>query len=238
MKMTKFTSLVVSCGFVGTTIVIGESALAEANETKTLISSVLISAQQTSEFAELDPKNMTARRRQRFSYANSSRKSRYSRGRSSRNSRYNRRRSSYRGRCSMPSKMAPGKKIVVSLCCHKLGAYNSKGQLVKTCPISGGAKYCPDVRRACRSPRGSFRIHTKKRMHYSSRYPVQRSLPRAAMPHSMFFHGGYAVHATTSYIRGQHESHGCIRTTRSCAAWLFNWAPVGTRFIVKPYCGN
>ena len=44
------------------------------------------------------------------------------------------------------------------------------------------------------------------RMWYSRKYDD------APMPHSVFFHGGYAVHATDAIRRlGRPASHGCIR---------------------------
>lgn len=195
-------------------------------------------ANQAAAASVLNPATMEARRgdeRRRYRRGRASRSS-YSRSR--RYARRSSRRGSFSGRGSMPQQIASkGRVIIVDLCKHKLGAYID-GSLVKSCPISGGARFCPDIGRSCRSPVGSFAVHSKKRMHYSSRYPVERWKPRAAMPNSLFFNGGYAIHATTSYIRGRHESHGCIRTTHSCSNWLFSFARIGTRVRVKPYCGN
>jgi len=56
------------------------------------------------------------------------------------------------------------------------------------------------------TPRGSWRPFMLKEMHYSKKYD------NSPMPHSIFFLGGYAIHAT-GYTRqlGQPASHGCVR---------------------------
>ncbi len=56
------------------------------------------------------------------------------------------------------------------------------------------------------TPRGTWRPFLLKRMHYSSKYD------NAPMPFSIFFLGGYAIHAT-NYTKqlGRPASHGCIR---------------------------
>jgi lipoprotein-anchoring transpeptidase ErfK/SrfK len=54
-------------------------------------------------------------------------------------------------------------------------------------------------------------------MHYSSKYE------NSPMPHSIFFHGGYAIHGT-NYVKrlGSPASHGCVRLHPSNAARLFS----------------
>lgn len=56
------------------------------------------------------------------------------------------------------------------------------------------------------TPTGSFKPTRMHQMWYSRKYD------NAPMPHSVFFHGGYAVHATDAVGRlGRPASHGCIR---------------------------
>ena len=56
------------------------------------------------------------------------------------------------------------------------------------------------------TPTGSFRPIRLEKMWYSRKYDM------SPMPHSVFFHGGYAVHATNAIKRlGTPASHGCIR---------------------------
>lgn len=67
------------------------------------------------------------------------------------------------------------------------------------------------------TPTGSWRPFLLKKMHYSRKYD------NSPMPHSIFFLGGYAIHATY-YIKqlGRPASHGCIRLHPSNAAKLYS----------------
>jgi lipoprotein-anchoring transpeptidase ErfK/SrfK len=66
------------------------------------------------------------------------------------------------------------------------------------------------------TPRGSWRPFLLKKMHYSRKYD------NAPMPHSIFFLGGYAIHATYSVRQlGRPASHGCIRLHPQNAAKLY-----------------
>ncbi|MDX2287848.1 MAG: L,D-transpeptidase family protein [Hyphomicrobiaceae bacterium] len=66
-------------------------------------------------------------------------------------------------------------------------------------PISSG-------RAGYRTPTGTYRGQWMSRMHYSRKYD------NAPMPHSVFFHNGYAIHATyATGMLGRPASHGCIR---------------------------
>jgi lipoprotein-anchoring transpeptidase ErfK/SrfK len=67
------------------------------------------------------------------------------------------------------------------------------------------------------TPRGSFSVKRMARMHYSRKYD------NTPMPNSIFFHGGYAIHATGA-IRslGRPASHGCVRLHPSNAAALYS----------------
>ena len=50
-----------------------------------------------------------------------------------------------------------------------------------------------------------------------------RTFGWAPMPHSIFFHGGYAIHGTTHVSRlGRRASHGCVRLHPSNAAALYS----------------
>lgn len=66
------------------------------------------------------------------------------------------------------------------------------------------------------TPRGSYAPTLLKRMHYSKKYH------NSPMPHSIFFHGGYAIHGTGAVSQlGRPASHGCIRLAPKNAAALF-----------------
>jgi len=67
------------------------------------------------------------------------------------------------------------------------------------------------------TPSGTYRPQRLERSWYSRKYDM------APMPYSIFFHGGYAIHGTTSTGRlGRRASHGCIRLHPGNAARLFN----------------
>ncbi len=67
------------------------------------------------------------------------------------------------------------------------------------------------------TPRGSWRPFLLKKMHYSRKYD------NSPMPNSIFFLGGYAIHATY-YLKqlGRPASHGCIRLHPQNAARLYS----------------
>ena len=67
------------------------------------------------------------------------------------------------------------------------------------------------------TPRGHFRPFLLKKIHYSKKFD------NAAMPNSIFFHYGYAIHATGSvrYL-GRPASHGCVRLAPANALKLYN----------------
>ncbi|MBL4599792.1 MAG: L,D-transpeptidase [Rhizobiaceae bacterium] len=67
------------------------------------------------------------------------------------------------------------------------------------------------------TPTGSWRPTRMHRKYYSKKYHG------AAMPHAIFFRGGYAIHGTSSIKRlGRTASHGCVRLHPSNAQTLFN----------------
>jgi lipoprotein-anchoring transpeptidase ErfK/SrfK len=72
------------------------------------------------------------------------------------------------------------------------------------------------ARKGYHTPVGNYQPYLIKPMHYSRKYD------NAPMPHSIFFHGGYAIHATEDLKRlGRPASHGCIRLHPRNARWLY-----------------
>jgi lipoprotein-anchoring transpeptidase ErfK/SrfK len=66
------------------------------------------------------------------------------------------------------------------------------------------------------TPRGVFRPRALYTMVHSAKYG------NAPMPHSIFFHGQYAIHGTTEVGNlGRPASHGCVRLSPGNAATLF-----------------
>lgn len=81
------------------------------------------------------------------------------------------------------------------------------------------------------TPTGSFRPTRMHQMWYSKKYD------NAPMPHSVFFKGGYAVHATNAVKRlGQPASHGCVRLHPDNAADFYQlvevFGPANTRIVI------
>lgn len=84
---------------------------------------------------------------------------------------------------------------------------------------SSGASYSwpiSSARAGYVTPRGVYSAVSLQTMHRSKKYH------NSPMPHSIFFHGGYAIHGTyaTSAL-GRPASHGCVRISPANAATLF-----------------
>jgi lipoprotein-anchoring transpeptidase ErfK/SrfK len=73
------------------------------------------------------------------------------------------------------------------------------------------------ARRGYVTPTGSYSVKRLERMWHSTKYD------NAPMPHSVFFHGGYAVHGTYAVgSLGRPASHGCVRLAPGNAAKLYS----------------
>jgi lipoprotein-anchoring transpeptidase ErfK/SrfK len=71
-------------------------------------------------------------------------------------------------------------------------------------------------RKGYTTPSGNYQPYMLKKLHYSKKYD------NAPMPYSIFYHGGYAIHATGEIERlGSPASHGCIRLELQNARWLY-----------------
>jgi len=50
----------------------------------------------------------------------------------------------------------------------------------------------------------------------------------------MYFYGSFAIHgAYWARAFGGMISHGCINLSVANAAWLYSWASVGTRVVIR-----
>ena len=66
-------------------------------------------------------------------------------------------------------------------------------------------------------PSGTYRPQRMERKWFSRKYNM------SPMPHSIFFHEGYAIHGTIYVSRlGRRASHGCVRLDPRNAATLFD----------------
>lgn len=85
---------------------------------------------------------------------------------------------------------------------------------------SNGASYnwrISSARAGYATPRGTFSAKSLQAMHYSKKYH------NSPMPHSIFFHGGFAIHGTyETRSLGRPASHGCVRISPANAATLYS----------------
>ncbi|OGO93487.1 MAG: hypothetical protein A3F41_01220 [Coxiella sp. RIFCSPHIGHO2_12_FULL_44_14] len=116
---------------------------------------------------------------------------------------------------------------------HRWYAYDN-GQLVGSGRAAGGAGYCRDIGRSCRTPTGTYRIIHKGSAHCrSTRYP--RPHGGARMDYCMFFSKYYAIHGSND-VPSANVSHGCVRVKPEAARWLHgNFMQIGTKVVVKSY---
>jgi hypothetical protein len=99
--------------------------------------------------------------------------------------------------------------ISVNLATQRMNVTTSSGESYNWAISSGRMGFV--------TPRGTYRPQSLRRMHYSSKYN------NAPMPHSIFFHKGWAIHGTSAVgDLGRPASHGCIRLAPGNAAKLFN----------------
>jgi hypothetical protein len=88
-----------------------------------------------------------------------------------------------------------------------------------------------DARFGCSSTptrNGSFKVYRKDKNHVSSLYD-------SAMPYSMFFSGGQAVHYSADFrARGYNGcSHGCVNVRdKTKLAWIYDRVKVGDKVLV------
>ncbi len=117
---------------------------------------------------------------------------------------------------------AGGKQIVVALSEQRVYAYDN-GLLVRSVLVSTGLPAYPTVT-------GNFNIYLK----YPSQLMSGPGYYLPNVPYVMYFYAGYSFHGTYWHNNfGQPMSHGCVNMPTDEAAWLYNWAPIGTAVTVK-----
>ncbi len=123
-----------------------------------------------------------------------------------------------------PSEMAnEGRWIDVDIGAQQVVAYEG-AEPVRTFIVSTGTLYHPTVL-------GQFRIYVK--LYATDMAGPGYYLP--AVPYTMYFYQGYSLHGTYWHSNfGTPMSHGCINMRTDEAAWLFDFASVGTLVNVHP----
>jgi lipoprotein-anchoring transpeptidase ErfK/SrfK len=121
-----------------------------------------------------------------------------------------------------------GKYIVVSLADQWLYAYEGD-VMVFDAPISTG-------RDGFNTPAGAFSVYSKVPSQTMSGTIGGESYSVPNVPHAMYINADVAMHGTywhNQFGTGVRRSHGCINLPLNSAAWLYNWAPVGTPVQVQ-----
>ncbi|MEW5964942.1 MAG: L,D-transpeptidase [Pseudomonadota bacterium] len=99
-------------------------------------------------------------------------------------------------------------KVSVDLSSQRL-TVTEHGKVKHSWPISSGVA-------GFRTPTGNYRPQWAAKMWYSKKYDD------APMPHSVFFHDGFAIHATYATGRlGRPASHGCVRLSPANAQTFY-----------------
>ncbi len=113
--------------------------------------------------------------------------------------------------------------IEVILSTQTLNAYEGD-RLVRSWRVSTGLPHTP-------TPTGDFHIWVKLR--YDDMEGPGYYL--RDVPYVMYFYGGYGIHGVYWHANFGHPmSHGCVNMPTDGAAWLFDWASVGTLVRIRP----
>jgi LysM repeat protein len=125
----------------------------------------------------------------------------------------------------VPSQPSPGvsygaKWIDINLSSQMLAAYEGQTP-VFSAVVSTGQYGTPTVV-------GTYSIYAK----YASSLMAGPGYYLPDVPYAMYFYRGYSIHGTYWHNNfGTPMSHGCVNMSVDDAAWLFNWAPMGTTVV-------
>ncbi len=122
-----------------------------------------------------------------------------------------------------PAASSAGKLVVVNLSHQWLYAYKD-GELVFDAPVSTG-------RDGMNTPAGSFSVYSKTKLQTMRGSQGGEPWVVPDVPNVMYINGDVAIHGTywhNKFGTGARLSHGCINLPLRSAAWLYDWAPVGT----------
>lgn len=122
----------------------------------------------------------------------------------------------------------PQKSIVISISQQMLWAYKGK-QVVLNSYVSTG-------RTGFDTPVGSFAVLTKLPSQTMEGVIGGEYYNVPNVPDVMYFtNEGHALHGTYWHNNfGTPMSHGCVNLPMDVAAWLYDWAPVGTPVLIYP----
>lgn len=127
-----------------------------------------------------------------------------------------------------PRVASGGKSIIIDLSDQWLYAYEGN-TLVFDAPVSTGKD-------GFNTPPGYFTVYAKLRSQTMSGNLGGEYYSVPNVPHVMYINGGVALHGAywhNQFGTGVRRSHGCINLPLDSAAWLYNWAPMGTPVQVR-----
>ena len=122
----------------------------------------------------------------------------------------------------------PQKTIVVSISQQILWAYKGNRVVLNTYVSSG--------RTGFDTPVGSFAVLTKLPSQTMEGVIGGEYYNVPDVPSVLYFtNSGHALHGTYWHNNfGTPMSHGCVNLPLDVAAWLYTWAPIGTRVLIIP----
>jgi lipoprotein-anchoring transpeptidase ErfK/SrfK len=122
----------------------------------------------------------------------------------------------------------PQKSIVISISQQMLWAYKGK-QIVLNSYVSTG-------RTGFDTPVGSFAVLTKLPSQTMEGVIGGEYYNVPDVPWVLYFtNSGHALHGTYWHNSfGTPMSHGCVNLPLDVAAWLYDWAPIGTPVQITP----
>ncbi|WP_298821517.1 L,D-transpeptidase [Chloroflexus sp.] len=127
-----------------------------------------------------------------------------------------------------PAMRSSDKLIIVDLSDQWLYALDGD-RIIFDAPVSTG-------RDGFNTPIGTFAIYAKVREQTMRGCAGNECWVVPRVPHAMYIVGGVALHGTywhNQFGTGVRRSHGCVNLPLKAAAWLYDWAPVGTTVIVR-----
>jgi lipoprotein-anchoring transpeptidase ErfK/SrfK len=121
-----------------------------------------------------------------------------------------------------------GKKIVVSIGQQAMWAYKGDKVVISSLVSTGRAGFD--------TPLGNYAILSKLESQTMEGVIGGEYYNVPDVPWVMYFtNSGHALHGTYWHNNfGTPMSHGCVNLPMDVAAWLFQWAPVGTPVLIVP----